>query len=113
MQASNYIQAIEERQGLMVACLEEIAFRMGYITADDLARLAAAMASSAYGQYLPLRSRTRHNGCSTLTQTFVLQICNRVANPVTLLSGAFRENPPKHAQNIGHGACDCWMATLV
>lgn len=52
MQASNYIQAIEERQGLMVACLEEIAFRMGYITADDLARLAAPMKSSTYGQYL-------------------------------------------------------------
>jgi glucose-1-phosphate thymidylyltransferase len=52
MQASNFIHAIEERQGLMVACLEEIAYRMGYITAADLTRLAAAMASSAYGQYL-------------------------------------------------------------
>jgi glucose-1-phosphate thymidylyltransferase len=52
LQASNYIQAIEERQGLMVACLEEIAFRMGYITADDLGRLARSMGSSAYGQYL-------------------------------------------------------------
>jgi glucose-1-phosphate thymidylyltransferase len=52
VQASNYIQAIEERQGLMVACLEEIAFRMGYITATDVQRLANAMASSAYGQYL-------------------------------------------------------------
>jgi glucose-1-phosphate thymidylyltransferase len=52
MQASNYIQAIEERQGLMVACLEEIAFRMGYITADDVMRLASAMKTSAYGQYL-------------------------------------------------------------
>jgi glucose-1-phosphate thymidylyltransferase len=52
MQASNYVQAIEERQGLMVACLEEIAFRMGYISADDLERLASGMASSAYGQYL-------------------------------------------------------------
>jgi glucose-1-phosphate thymidylyltransferase len=52
MQASNYIHAIEERQGLMVACLEEIAYRMGYITAADLARLARGMASSAYGQYL-------------------------------------------------------------
>jgi len=52
MQASNFIQAIEERQGLMVACLEEIAYRMGYITAADLTRLAKAMASSAYGQYL-------------------------------------------------------------
>jgi glucose-1-phosphate thymidylyltransferase len=52
LQASNYIQAIEERQGLMVACLEEIAFRMGYIDPGALARLAAGMASSAYGQYL-------------------------------------------------------------
>jgi glucose-1-phosphate thymidylyltransferase len=52
MQAANYIQAIEERQGLMVACLEEIAFRMGYITAADLERLAKSMASSIYGQYL-------------------------------------------------------------
>jgi len=52
MQASNYIQAIEERQGLMVACLEEIAFRMGYISCDDLARLAHSMKTSTYGQYL-------------------------------------------------------------
>jgi glucose-1-phosphate thymidylyltransferase len=52
MQASNYIQAIEERQGLMVACLEEIAFRKGYITAADVARLAKSMGSSMYGQYL-------------------------------------------------------------
>jgi glucose-1-phosphate thymidylyltransferase len=52
MQASSYIQAIEERQGLMVACLEEIAFRMGYIDAGELARLARALESSAYGQYL-------------------------------------------------------------
>ena len=52
MQASNYIHAIEERQGLMVACLEEIAYRMGYISADHVARLARAMGSSAYGQYL-------------------------------------------------------------
>src|SRR5438034_1128553 len=52
MQASNYIHAIEERQGLMVACLEEIAYRMGYITAADVQRLATSMGSSAYGQYL-------------------------------------------------------------
>jgi len=52
MQASNYIQAIEERQGLMVACVEEIAYRKGYINAGDLARLARAMENSAYGQYL-------------------------------------------------------------
>ena len=52
IQAASYIQAIEERQGLMVACLEEIAYRMGYIQAADLARLGRAMESSAYGQYL-------------------------------------------------------------
>jgi glucose-1-phosphate thymidylyltransferase len=52
MQASNFIHAIEERQGLMVACLEEIAYRMGYITADDLTRLARDMGPSTYGEYL-------------------------------------------------------------
>jgi glucose-1-phosphate thymidylyltransferase len=52
MQASNYIQAIEDRQGLMVACLEEIAYRMGYIDTAQLERLARAMESSPYGQYL-------------------------------------------------------------
>jgi glucose-1-phosphate thymidylyltransferase len=52
IQAANYIHAIEERQGLMVACLEEIAYRMGYISRADVIRLARAMASSAYGEYL-------------------------------------------------------------
>ena len=52
IQAGNYIQAIEQRQGLMVACLEEIAYRMGYIDAAGLARLGRAMEASTYGQYL-------------------------------------------------------------
>jgi glucose-1-phosphate thymidylyltransferase len=52
MQASNFIQAIEDRQGLMVACLEEIAYRLGYIGPDDLVSLAQRMGSSAYGDYL-------------------------------------------------------------
>jgi glucose-1-phosphate thymidylyltransferase len=52
VQASNFIQAVEERQGLMVGCLEEIAYRMHYITASDLKRLGGVMKSSAYGQYL-------------------------------------------------------------
>ena len=52
MQASNYVQAVEERQGLMIACLEEIAFRMGYITAAQLEQLADAMGRSSYGEYL-------------------------------------------------------------
>jgi glucose-1-phosphate thymidylyltransferase len=46
------VQAVEERQGLMVACVEEIAYRMGYIGADDLLALARAMGSSSYGAYL-------------------------------------------------------------
>jgi glucose-1-phosphate thymidylyltransferase len=52
MQASNFIQAIEERQGLMVACPEEIAYRLGYIGRNELGGLIRAMASSTYGQYL-------------------------------------------------------------
>jgi glucose-1-phosphate thymidylyltransferase len=52
VQASSYIEAIEERQGLMVANLEEIAYRLGYISADQVLRLAKNMGSSSYGQYL-------------------------------------------------------------
>ena len=52
IQASNFIQTLQDRQGLMVACLEEIAYRMGYISADEMAALAAAMKGNAYGQYL-------------------------------------------------------------
>jgi glucose-1-phosphate thymidylyltransferase len=52
MQASSFIQAVEERQGLMVACLEEIAFRQGYIGERELAALVDRMGSSAYAQYL-------------------------------------------------------------
>jgi glucose-1-phosphate thymidylyltransferase len=52
VQAANFVQAVEERQGLMIGCLEEIAYRMRFITRDDLQRLAVAMKNSAYGQYL-------------------------------------------------------------
>jgi glucose-1-phosphate thymidylyltransferase len=51
LHAANFVQSIEERQGLMMACLEEIAYRMGYINADDLRRLAQRMTGS-YGRYL-------------------------------------------------------------
>jgi glucose-1-phosphate thymidylyltransferase len=51
LHAANFVQSIEERQGLMMACLEEIAYRMDYITADDARRLAQRMTGS-YGQYL-------------------------------------------------------------
>ena len=52
MQASNFIQAIEDRQGMMVACLEEIAYRLRYIGAREVEALADRMGSSAYGEYL-------------------------------------------------------------
>jgi glucose-1-phosphate thymidylyltransferase len=52
LQASNFIQAIEERQGLKVACLEEIALRMGYIDRAAVERVASEMRNSGYGQYL-------------------------------------------------------------
>ena len=52
LQASNFIQALQERQGLMVACLEEIAFKMGYITPEHVARIADQMKGNGYGQYL-------------------------------------------------------------
>ena len=51
-QATNFIQIIEERQGLKIACLEEIAFRMGYIGKDDLQKIALSMKNSSYGDYL-------------------------------------------------------------
>jgi glucose-1-phosphate thymidylyltransferase len=52
LQAGIFIQTIEERQGLKIACPEEIAFRMGYIDAESLERLAHAHGKSSYGQYL-------------------------------------------------------------
>jgi glucose-1-phosphate thymidylyltransferase len=52
MQAAQYIQVLQERQGLMVACPEEIAYSMGYIQADAVERLAIRMKDNSYGQYL-------------------------------------------------------------
>ena len=52
LEASNYIQAIENRQGLKVACLEEIAFDMGYISRAQLVALAEPLKKNGYGQYL-------------------------------------------------------------
>ena len=52
IEASNFIQTIEHRQGLKVCCPEEIAYFKGYITAEQLERLAQPLSKSAYGQYL-------------------------------------------------------------
>ena len=52
LEASTFIQIIEKRQGLKIACIEEIAFRLKYIDATQLEQLAAPMRKNAYGQYL-------------------------------------------------------------
>jgi glucose-1-phosphate thymidylyltransferase len=63
MQASHYIQVLQERQGLMVSCPEEIAYKMGYIQSGDVLRIATKMKDNAYGQYLlHLVSPDRENG---------------------------------------------------
>jgi len=51
-QAASYVQAIQERQGLKIACVEEIAYHRGYITRDQLQHLAAELTQNDYGQYL-------------------------------------------------------------
>ena len=59
LEASNYIQAIENRQGLKVACLEEIAYQKGYITREQLIDLAEPLKKNGYGQYLLERAKEK------------------------------------------------------
>ncbi len=51
LQAANFVETVQQRQGLLIACVEEVAYRMGFISLEDLARLAQPM-RSAYGDYL-------------------------------------------------------------
>lgn len=60
LQAGNFVQTIEQRQGLKIGCPEEVAFNMGWLTADDLARLAARYKNSGYGEYLLELTRHKH-----------------------------------------------------
>jgi glucose-1-phosphate thymidylyltransferase len=52
LQAATFVEAIEQRQGLKISCVEEIAYRMGYINAERLEQLAASLQNSGYGKYL-------------------------------------------------------------
>lgn len=61
MEASNYIQTIENRQGLKVACIEEIAYEMGYISKEQLIELAQPLKKNQYGQYLLRRANEEIN----------------------------------------------------
>jgi len=65
LQAANFVQAVEERQGMMIACPEEIAFQLGYIDQNDLHNLAAVMQNNQYGEYLlQLVDEKNHLGLS-------------------------------------------------
>jgi glucose-1-phosphate thymidylyltransferase len=52
MQAANFVQTVQERQGLMISCPEEIAYRSGFVSADELEALAREMGDNAYRRYL-------------------------------------------------------------
>ncbi|SHE69228.1 Glucose-1-phosphate thymidylyltransferase [Desulforamulus putei DSM 12395] len=52
LEASNFVEAVQKRQGLYISCLEEIAFRLGYITKEQLLNLAEPLAKTEYGKYL-------------------------------------------------------------
>ena len=64
MEAGNYIQAIEKRQGLKIGCLEEVAWRMGFIDDERLLALASPLAKTGYGRYLQdiVREKDGHHG---------------------------------------------------
>ena len=59
LQASNFVQAVEDRQGMMISCPEEIAFRRGFIDANQLSRLADTFNGNRYGQYLHTKAGRR------------------------------------------------------
>ena len=52
MQAGQFVQILEERQGIKISCIEEIAFRMGYINSEQLRGIAKPLEKSGYGRYL-------------------------------------------------------------
>ncbi len=52
LEASQFVETIEKRQGLKIACLEEIAFHNGWLTVNDLSRAGTALSKNCYGQYL-------------------------------------------------------------
>lgn len=61
--AGNFVETIQKRQGLYIACIEEIAYRMGYIDRDQLKKLAQPLIKTAYGQYIEmLAERGKENG---------------------------------------------------
>jgi len=60
LEASQFVQVLEHRTGVQIACLEEIAYRMGYISVGQLQKLGKALEKSGYGQYI--LELARHEG---------------------------------------------------
>ncbi|HEX4724052.1 MAG TPA: sugar phosphate nucleotidyltransferase, partial [Pseudonocardiaceae bacterium] len=60
LEAGQFVQVLEHRQGVRIACLEEIALRMGYITADECYALGAKLAKSGYGEYVMNVAKTMY-----------------------------------------------------
>jgi glucose-1-phosphate thymidylyltransferase len=60
LQAAMFIEAIQQRQGLMISCPEEIAYRMGYITKDQLEKLGQALSGNSYGEYILEVARNKY-----------------------------------------------------
>jgi len=60
LNASNFVESIEERQGLKIACLEEIAYRKGYISREQVMNLAKPLSKNGYGEYLLKIVSERH-----------------------------------------------------
>ncbi len=58
LEASNFISTIQKRQGMYIACLEEIAFRLGYIGKEEIRKLAASLGNTEYGRYLSYLTET-------------------------------------------------------
>lgn len=83
--ASNFIQTIEDRQGLKVACVEEIAYEMGYISKEQLLKLAQPLKKNQYGQYLIKRAKERVvPRCNLLVQILrILSSVNRLYMAIT------------------------------
>ena len=88
LEASHFIQTSEKRQGLKIACPEEISYRMGYITAAQLEALAAPLNNSGYGEYLLQILREQQDEASRLASTHgVLYNCH-----VGITAGRIDEN---------------------